>query len=144
MHRSSSTCDVTARSPELPTPHVLAKAKERDAIPYDIADVHFSHEGERCSFDAFVGHYRLRDPALAELARIVRGADTARLELSAQAAGLTAISFGLSRMFANDHDMLAHGMVMYDALYAWCREGKDAMHTWNPLAYRTRVTAEAA
>ena len=120
----------------VPTKDVLAAAKERDATPYDIPDVHFSHEGERCSFDAFLKHYRLSDPALAQLAVIVRGADTARLDLAPQAAGLAAISLGLSRNFANDHEMLKAGMVMYDALYSWCKGGQDEVHTWNPAAYR--------
>src|SRR6266849_10184309 len=83
------------------TKEVLAAAKERDATPYDIPDVHFSHEGERCSFDAFLRHYRLTDPALGQLAVIVRGADTARLDLAPQAPGLAAISLGLSRNFAD-------------------------------------------
>jgi len=116
----------------VPTAQVIATADARDAVPYDIPSVHFSHEGERCSFDAFVQHYRLRDPALQQLAVIVRGADTARLDLAPQAAGLAAISLGLSRTFADDHEMLRHGVVMYDALYAWCKEGRDALHTWNP------------
>jgi rhodanese-related sulfurtransferase len=120
----------------VPTKEVLAAAKERDATPYDIPDVHFSHEGERCSFDAFLKHYRLTDPALEQLAVIVRGADTARLDLAPQAPGLAAISLGLSRNFADDHEMLKHGMVMYDALYAWCKAGQDEVHTWNPSAYR--------
>jgi len=115
---------------------VLDAAKERDAIPYDIPDVHFSHDGERCSFDAFLKHFRLTDPALDQLAVIVRGADTARLDLAPQAAGLAAISLGLSRNFADDQEMLRHGMVMYDALYRWCKEGRDEIHTWNPAAYR--------
>lgn len=136
--------DPDAQFAYVPPPHVLAAARERDAIPYDIPDVHFSHDGERCSFDAFLAHYRLRDPALAQLALIVRGADTARLDLAPQAAGLAAISLGLSRNFSDDHQMLAHGMVIYDALYRWCREGRDEMHTWNPEAYGTRVVAEAA
>ena len=120
----------------VPPKEVLAAAKERDATPYDIPDVHFSHEGERCSFDAFLRHYRLTDPALEQLALIVRGADTARLEVAPQAAGLAAISLGLSRNFADDYDMLRHGMVMYDALYTWCKGGQDEVHTWNPTAYR--------
>jgi len=120
----------------VPTKEVLAAAKERDATPYDIPDVHFSHEGERCSFDAFLKHYRLTDPALQQLAVIVRGADTARLDLAPQAPGLAAISLGLSRNFADDHEMLKHGMVMYDALYAWCKSGQEEVHTWNPAAYR--------
>jgi len=128
--------DPEAEFVYVPPKEVLAVAKERDATPYDVPDVHFSHEGERCSFDAFLKHYRLADPALGQLAVIVRGADTARPDLAPQAAGLAAISLGLSRTFGNDHEMLAHGMVMYDALYAWCREAQDEVHTWNPAAYR--------
>jgi rhodanese-related sulfurtransferase len=120
----------------VPPKQVLDEAKRRDAVPYDVPDVHFSHDGERCSFDAFLGHYRLSDPALARLALIVRGADTARLDLAPQAPGLAAVSLGLSRIFKDDHEMLKHGMVLYDALYAWCREGQDEVHTWNPEAYR--------
>ncbi len=121
----------------VPAKAVLDVAKEREATPYDVPDVHFSHDGERCSFDAFLKTYRLAgDPALAQLAVIVRGADTARLEFAPQAAGLAAISLGLSRVFKDDYEMLRHGMVIYDALYAWCKEGQDEVHTWNPAAYR--------
>ncbi len=116
---------------------VLRTANEKGAVPYDVPDVAFSHQGELCSFDAFLKTYRLTaDPALVRLAVIVRGADTARLELAPQAAGLLAVSLGLSRNFKDDHEMLRHGMVVYDALYAWCREGQDERHTWNPAAYR--------
>jgi len=128
--------DADAEFLYVPPKEVLSAAKERDAVPYDIPDVHFSHEGELCSFDAFVKHYRLTDPALKELATIVRGADTARLDLAPQAPGLVALSLGLSRNFTDDHEMLRHGMVMYDALYTWCKNGKDEVHTWNPQAYR--------
>jgi rhodanese-related sulfurtransferase len=128
--------DPAAEFLYVPTKDVLAAAKERDATPYDVPDVHFTHEGERCSFDAFLKHYRLADPALEQLALIVRGADTARLDLAPQASGLAAISLGLSRNFADDHEMLKAGMVMYDALYAWCKSGQEEVHTWNPGAYR--------
>jgi rhodanese-related sulfurtransferase len=128
----------------VPPLDVLSMAREKHAVPYDIPDVHFSHEGERCSFDAFVKHYRLRnDPALAQLALIVRGADTARLELAPQSPGLAAISLGLSRNFADDHEMLTHGMVIYDALHRWCKEGQDELHTWKPFLYRTGAAAAA-
>jgi rhodanese-related sulfurtransferase len=127
--------DKDAQFLYVPTKEVRTVAQARNAIPYDIPDVHFSHEGELCSFDAFIKHYRLNDPALAQLALIVRGADTARLDLAPQAAGLAAISLGLSRTFSDDHEMLTHGMVMYDALYAWCKEGQNELHTWNPRAY---------
>jgi rhodanese-related sulfurtransferase len=120
----------------VPTAKVRDAAKEHNAIPYDIPDVAFSHVGDLCSFDAFVKHYRLTDPALSQLAVIVRGADTDRLALAPQAAGLAAISLGLSRNFADDHQMLGHGMVLYDALYCWCKSGQDEVHTWNPAAYR--------
>ena len=106
----------------VPAEKVLEVAKERGGEPYDIPGVRFGHDGERCSFDAFIRHYKLVDPALAKLATIVRGADTSRLDLAPQAPGLYAMSLGLSRNFADDHEMLRHGMVMYDALYAWCKE----------------------
>ncbi len=118
----------------VPTPQVQRVAAERDAVPYDVADVAFTHVGELCSFDAFIKNYRLSEPALDRLAIIVRGADTAHLALAPQAAGLLAISLGLSRNFADDHVMLQQGMVMYDALYAWCRDGQDETHNWNPAA----------
>ena len=120
----------------VPTPEVRTVAAAKQAVPYDVPDVEFTHEGELCSFDAFVSRYRLNDPALDELARIVRGADTGRLGLAPQAAGLLAVSIGLSLIFGNDHEMLKHGMSVYDALYRWCKEGKQETHTWNPEAYR--------
>ena len=120
----------------VPTPDVRRIAQEKQAVPYDVPDVEFTHQGEMCSFDAFLAYFRLKDPALDELAVIVRGADTGRLDLAPQAAGLAAVSVGLSRLYSDDHEMLKHGMVMYDALYRWCKEGKQESHTWNPEAYR--------
>jgi rhodanese-related sulfurtransferase len=128
--------DPAAEFLYVPTANVLSSAQENEAIPYDVPDVAFTHDGDLCSFDAFLKTYRLTDPALARLALIVRGADTAHPELAPQASGLLAISLGLSRNFADDHEMLKHGMVMYDALYAWCKDGQDETHTWNPAAYR--------
>lgn len=106
----------------VPAAEVLQAASDNDAKPYDVKDVHFGHEGKRCTFDAFLRHFRLSDPALERLATIVRGADTSRLDLAPEAPGLYAISLGLSRNFADDHEMLRHGMVIYDALHAWCRD----------------------
>jgi hypothetical protein len=97
-------------------------AQAQGAIPYDVPGVELGHVGELCSFDAFLKKYRLTDPALQRLAAIVRAADTGRPALTPQSHGLLAISLGLSRNFVDDHEMLSHGMVMYDALYAWCRE----------------------
>jgi hypothetical protein len=78
----------------------------------------------------------LDDPALAHLAIIVRGADTSRLDLAPQSAGLYAISLGLSAVLTDDHEMLRHGLVMYDALYAWCAKLQNETHNWPPAGYR--------
>ncbi len=115
-----------------PPAEVPGIAERTGAIPFDVEGVELSHDGPLCSFDAFLAKYRLDEPALAEIAVIVRGADTARLDLAPQSAGLLAVSLGLSRLFADDHEMLRHGFVVYDALYAWCREARDESHTWNP------------
>lgn len=116
----------------VPSADVLLVAKETGAIPYDIPGVEFSHVGELCSFDAFLKKYKLTDPALLQLAAIVRGADTSRLDLTPQSAGLYAISLGLSHNLHNDHEMLKHGMVIYDALYAWCSSCQKESHNWPP------------
>jgi hypothetical protein len=119
----------------VPPNEVMSTAQATGATPYDIPGVEMSHVGERCSFDAFVDKYRLGDDAaLRQLALIVRGADTSRLDLTPQSAGLHAISHGLSRVFADDHEMLRQGLVMYDALYAWCRPCQDATHREPPKA----------
>ena len=123
------------REPEfvyVPAADVLRIARETGAVPYDIPGVEMTHVGELCSFDAFLGKYQLTDPALQQLALIVRGADTSRLDLTPQSAGLYAISLGLSHNFEDDHEMLRHGMVIYDALYAWCKQGQAETHTWPP------------
>jgi hypothetical protein len=119
----------------VPGADVLKVAKSTGATPYDIPGVEMGHVGELCSFDAFVAKYKLTEPALQQLAQIVRGADTSRLDLTPQSAGLYAISLGLSHNHADDHEMLRHGMVMYDALYAWCRSCQGETHA-APLAMR--------
>ncbi|MNG10796.1 Chromate resistance exported protein [compost metagenome] len=116
----------------MPSGDVLRLAAEKDAAPYDIPGVELTHEGELCSFDAFLKKYQLGEPALQHLARIVRGADTSRLDLTPQSAGLYAISLGLSQRYADDHEMLAHGLILYDALYAWCKDCQGESHNWPP------------
>jgi rhodanese-related sulfurtransferase len=118
----------------VPTENVLSTATETGAVAYDIPGAEpFSHDGELCSFDAFLKIYDIRDPALDALALIVRGADTDRLELTPQSAGLLAVTLGLSANCADDdHAMLDHSMPIYDALYAWCRSLRGATHGWNP------------
>jgi hypothetical protein len=123
------------REPEflyVPAADVLRVAADTGATPYDIPGVEFSHVGELCSFDAFLKKYALDEPALQQLAAIVRGADTSRLDLTPQSAGLYAISLGLSHTYDDDHEMLRHGLVIYDALYAWCRECQGESHNWPP------------
>ena len=114
----------------VPPERVMAEAQAQGATPYDVPGVEYTHVGEDCSFDTFLKKHRLDDPALQQLALIVRGADTDRLELAPQCAGLLAISLGLSRNFADDHEMLRHGMVVYDALYTWCGHARTETHAW--------------
>jgi hypothetical protein len=118
----------------VPSEMVFDEAERLGAIPYDIPGADLSHRGELCSFDAFLAGYGLDEPALQHLAVIVRGADTSRLDLAPQAPGLLAISLGLSANFPDDHEMLGHGLVLYDALYRWCRSLTDETHGWEPAA----------
>jgi len=122
--------DPQAQFIYVPTSDAIAYAGRTGAIPYDIEGVEFAHEGERCSFDTIIRIFGIEDPALDHLATIVRGADTSRHDLAPQCGGLFAISLGLSANFQNDHEMLAHGMVMYDALYTWCRSLQAETHNW--------------
>jgi hypothetical protein len=92
--------------------------------------VKYGHEGELCSFDAFLKLHNITDPVLHDLAVIVRGADTGRPDLAPQCHGLLAQSLGLSALFKDDHEMLKHGMVMYDAFYAWLKQASGEVHNW--------------
>ncbi len=115
----------------VPPDQVLETARSTGAIPYDVPGVELTHVGELCSFDTMLDKYALTNASLRDLAVIVRGADTDRLSLAPQCAGLLAISLGLSRNFSDDHEMLRHGMVMYDALFAWCCQARGETHSWN-------------
>jgi rhodanese-related sulfurtransferase len=120
----------------VPTERVFTVAGETGAVAYDIPGAEpFSHDGELCSFDGFLKVFGIQDPALDKLALIVRGADTGRPDLTAQSAGLLAISLGLSANFPDDdHAMLEVGLHVYDALYAWCRSLQTETHNWKPAA----------
>jgi rhodanese-related sulfurtransferase len=130
--------DAQAQFLYVPTSEVQAVARAQIATPYDVnasvADTPFTHDGARCSFDAFVRIFHLHaDTALARLADIVRAADTDQLDLAPQAAGLLAVSMGMSRNIPDDDAMLEAMMPVYDALYAWCRDaaaGQDEAHNW--------------
>ena len=124
--------DPAAEFLYVPASDVLKVAAEKGATPYDIPGVEMTHVGELCSFDAFIAKHALDEPALQQLATIVRGADTSRLDLAPQSAGLYAVSLGLSQVFKDDHEMLRHGMVVYDALYAWCTTCQAETHNWPP------------
>lgn len=125
--------DTQAEFFYVPTPRVLEEAKRLGAVAYDIPGAPVSHEGELCSFDTLLKAFGLSEPALNVLARIVRGADTDRLGLAPQSAGLLAFSLGLSRLHADDdHAMLEAAMPLYDALYAWCRDVQGEPHSWKP------------
>jgi len=126
--------DPDARFLYAPPSEVTKVAADTGAVPYDVPGVDLSHVGERCSFDRFIERFKLADPALVKLADIVRGADTGRLDLAAPAAGLFAISLGLSANIADDQQMLRYGMVVYDALYAWIAGLQAETHGWPPAA----------
>jgi len=116
----------------VPGEQVQSIAAQTGATPFDIVGAEFGHVGEECSFDAFIRIFGIVDPALKQLATIIRGADTGHPELTPQSAGLSAISMGLSHNFSDDHDVLRHGLVIYDALYAWCRSCQAETHNWPP------------
>ena len=109
---------------------VQGVAERFDATPFDIDGVYWSHRGETCTFDTMIEEFGLASPALLTVANIVRGADTANLNLAPQAAGLLAVSLGLSRIYHDDLEQLNAGMAIYDALYAWARDGQNETHNW--------------
>jgi rhodanese-related sulfurtransferase len=127
--------DADARFFYVPSDQVFERAKAWNATPYDIPGAAYSHDGALCSFDSFIARHGLSDdPALARLAPIVRAADTGRPELAPQAPGLLAVSLGLSAMLQDDDTMLERGMLIYDALYAWCASALNESHGWPPAA----------
>ena len=116
----------------VPKEKVFEKAKELDAIPYDIPGAEYSHYGDECTFDYIIRKHQLTDPSLLQIATIVRGADTDHFEIAPQSAGLWAISAGLSYNYKDDHAMLEVGMKIYDALYSWVKYVHEEKHRWNP------------
>lgn len=122
--------DPTARFLFVAPAEVEAVAERFAATPFDIEGVTFSHRGENCSFDALMDDFTLHTEALDRLALVVRAADTDRHDLAAQAAGLLALSVGLSRMYRDDLQQLETGIALYDALYRWARDGHEEGHDW--------------
>jgi hypothetical protein len=117
----------------VPAAQVIPKARELGATPYDVHGVELTHVGELCSFNAFLKKYGLDEPELQYLARVVRGADTDRHDLTPESGGLFAISLGLSDLHADDdHAVLRDGFIVYDALYRWLKRCRGEKHLWFP------------
>jgi len=111
-------------------PEVVDVADRFRATPFDLEGIFWSHRGELCTFDVMVEEFGLHSEALDRLALIVRGADTARLDLAPQAAGLLAASLGLSRMHKDDLVQLDASFPLYDAFYRWARDAVSETHNW--------------
>ena len=118
-------------------------AERFGAVPFDIENVHWSHRGELCTFDAMIEEFGLRTEALRHLATIVRAADTDRLDLSPEAPGLLAASLGLSRMYSDDLEQLEAGMLLYDAFYRWCRDATSETHNWQSHKAKPKTKMKA-
>jgi hypothetical protein len=116
----------------VPTGEVFEAAAREQAVAFDIPGAPLTHEGDQCSFDAFIKRFTLDDPGLQVLAPIVRGADTDRHDLAPEAAGLHALSLGLTTLYDDDQALLAQGLVLYDALYAWATKARGERHDWRP------------
>ncbi|UVC07560.1 chromate resistance protein [Rhizobium sp. TH2] len=128
--------DPQARFLFVTASEVEAVTEKFGATPFDIEGVFWSHRGETCTFDTMIEEFALDIPALHRLAEVVRGADTDRHDLAPQAAGLLAVSLGLSRMHSSDLAQLEDGMLVYDAFYRWARDATEERHTWEAHAPR--------
>ena len=124
--------DRDAKFIYVPKDVVFAKAKELDAIPFDLPGAEYTHEGDYCTFDYIIKKHNITDEAILRMAHIVRGADTDSFELAPESAGLWAISAGLSYNFKDDQEMLYVGLKIYDALYSWAKYVHTERHSWNP------------
>jgi rhodanese-related sulfurtransferase len=105
-------------------------ASRFDAIAFDMPEGFWTHRGTGCTFDTMLQEFGLDIEPLQRMAEIIRAADTGRLEDNKQAAGFLAVSLGLSRQFSDDLEQLEAGMVIYDALFRWCRDATDETHNW--------------
>jgi len=131
--------DPSAEILYVPPKDVLAIATKEGATPFDVPGVELTHAGPLCSFDAFLVKYHLEDPALAKLAEMVRAADTDTLDRSPQAPGLLAITLGLGANVRDDQELLRIGLIVYDALYTWCRSLSGEHHGWYPEVLRKEM-----
>jgi AraC-like DNA-binding protein len=125
--------DPSAEFIYVPFENVVTKAKELNAIPFDIPDVEYTHYGDKCTFDYIVTKHKIKDEAIRTLGVIVRGADTDRHDLASQSSGLWAISAGLAYDTKDDQELLKKGMMIYDSLYTWAKHLQNEKHTQNPF-----------
>ncbi len=109
---------------------VLDVADRYNATPFDVEGIFWSHRNDQCTFDTMINEFQLETEPLLKLATIVRGADTNRHDLAPEAAGLLAVSLGLSRMHKDDLVQLDAGIMLYDALFRWARDAEDETHDW--------------
>jgi AraC-like DNA-binding protein len=117
----------------VPSEKVVELSKTYDAIPFDVANVEYTHYGDECTFDYIVKKHKIKDPAIETLRVIVRGADTDRHDIAIQSSGLWAISAGIADNIKDDHALLAQGMIIYDGLYTWAKHLQHEKHTQNPF-----------
>lgn len=117
----------------VPSEKVVALAEQHKAIPFDVPGVEYTHYGDECTFDYIVRKHKIKDPAIATLSAIVRGADTDRHDLASQASGLWAISAGIAHNIKDDYELLSQGMIIYDGLYTWAKLLQHEKHTQNPF-----------
>jgi len=102
---------------------VMTEARKQGATPYDVKDVELGHRGPECSFDAFVRKYGLAaDPAMAYMAKVIRGADTADKAITPESAGVEALLEGVRVVNQpNDQRQREASRPILDALYAYCQ-----------------------
>lgn len=122
--------DPDARTLFVTPAEVAGVADRYDATPFDVEGVFWSHRGDACTFDTMLAEFGLSTPALLRMATVIRAADTNNHDLAPQAAGLLALSVGLSRQYRDDQEQLSAGLALYDALYRWARDGMSEGHDW--------------
>ena len=105
----------------VPAEKVMEVAQREGAVPFDAQGVELGHHGDEVSFDAIIKKYNLTDPALLELVKIVRGADTANRTLTPESHGLYAFAYGFRQISKDDYDNMRLQFSAYDALYAFCK-----------------------
>lgn len=125
--------DKEAEIVYVPVDEVLKKARELNAIPFDVPGVEYTHYDDQCTFDYFISKHKITDQAVQKMAPIIRGADTDRHDMASQASGLWAISSGLAYNNADDDELLKKGFMIYDALYSWAKHLQKEKHTQNPI-----------